>query len=282
MRTRTVLIGLALLLGAAALAVYLFTARFETTLEFRLEDGTSGQWVWNAAARIQDRLLRSFYQSDAGTVPLTFTHLKPGPSTLKISALGYVPVSVPVTLHRGSNRLAQPIALVGFEIPGLERFYVFESLDRGDIVCQIRPVGADGRAVLNHPCIPLWVACRVTVQMRGGRPAVESSETGNTRGQELFRGTVPWQWSARPEAVFRYSARIPQADMKPDPSLFRVIDYAIVLPDPRLITAKEFQAVMEGAPDLRDAGNLAAYLDRQGNRLRCFFDTSWNVPGREE
>ena len=66
MHTKTVLIALAGTLGVAALIVYLATARFDTTLEFRVQDRVSGQWVWNAAARLQDRFIRSFYQSDAG------------------------------------------------------------------------------------------------------------------------------------------------------------------------------------------------------------------------
>jgi len=282
MRTRTVLIALAVLVALAALAVFLGMSRFDTTLEFRVQDSVSGQWVWNAAVRVQDRFIRAFYQSDAGTVPLLFTHLEPGASMLQVSALGYVPVAIPVKLRRGSNRLAQPIRMVGYEIPHLQRFYVFEGLDNGDIVSQIRPVRSDGRAVVNHPCVPLWVAGRVTVQMNHGRPAVESSETGNVRGDELFQGIIPWQWDSRPETIFRYSARIPGSKMKTDPSLYRVIDYVIVVPDPRRISVPDLDAVMSAAPNLSDAHGLAAYLDRQGKNLRYFFDTSWNVKGREE
>ncbi|MGA2764457.1 MAG: hypothetical protein ABSG17_13950 [Spirochaetia bacterium] len=282
MRTRVVLISAVLLLGAAAVIVLLRMAEFDTTLEFSFQDSVSKQWVWDSAARVQDRLIRSFYQSDAGPVPFIFSHLKPGPSTLEISAPGYLPVSIPLKLHRGSNRLEKPIEMKGYEIPNLQSFVVFERLDGGDLVCQIRPVGNDGHAVTNHPCLPLWVECRVTVQLKDGRPVTEPTETRSTQGEELFRGSVPWEWNPTPETVFRYSARIPGSRIKPDPAPYRVVDYLIVIPDPRRMDVGELDALMKSAPALPDVGGLKAYLDGQGKKLRYFFDTSWNVQGTEQ
>jgi hypothetical protein len=282
MRTRAVLIALALLLGAAALAVFLRMASFDTTLQFSFEDSTSRQWVWDSRARLQDRFIRAFYQSDTGPVPFLFSHLKPGASTLEISAPGYLPVSIPVKLRRGGNRLEKPIEMKGYEIPNLQRFYMFERLDGGDLVSQIRPVGSDGHAVMNHPCLPIWVECRVAVQLTGGRPATEPTETGNARGNELFTGSVAWDWDPTPETPFRYSVRIPGSRIRADPALYRVIDYLIVVPDPRGMDTPELEALMRKAPGLPDIAALTAYLDRQGQKLRYFFDTSWNVKGREE
>ena len=78
MRTRAVLIALAACIGIAALAVLLRIARFDTTLEFSFRDSVSRQWVWDSTARLQDRLIFAFFQSDAGPVPFLFSHLKPG------------------------------------------------------------------------------------------------------------------------------------------------------------------------------------------------------------
>jgi hypothetical protein len=282
MRMRAVLIALAVLIGIAALAVFLRIARFDTTLEFSFRDGVSKQWVWDSTARLQDRVLFAYFQSDAGPVPFVFSRLSPGSSTLDISAPGYVPVAVPVKLHRGANRLSRPIEMVGFEIPRLQRFYVFERLDGGDFVSQLRPAGTDGHAVVNHPCLPLWVSARVAVQLQNGRPATEPAEEGNTRGAMLFSGHVDWQWDHAPETAFRYSIRIPGAKMTPDPSLLRVIDYLVVVPDPRVIGADELDRLMRNAPALPDFDAITAYLDREGKGIRYFFDTSWNVKAREE
>jgi len=136
--------------------------------------------------------------------------------------------------------------------------------------------------VMNHPCIPLWVGARVAVQLKDGRPVTESTETGSTRGDELFSGSVPWEWDPAPETTFRYSVRIPGSRIRPDPALYRVIDYLIVVPDLRSIDLPELEALMKNAPGLPDIAGLTAYLDRQGQKLRYFFDTSWNVKGREE
>ena len=282
MRTRVVLVALAVLIGIVALAVFLRVSTFDTTLQFSFRDGVSGQWVWDSTARLQDRLIFSFFQSDAGPVPFVFSHLKPGSWTLEISAPGYLAVSMPVSLHRGANRLARPIEMVGFEIPNLQRFYVFEQLDGGDLVSQLRPVGTDGRAVVNHPCLPLWVAARVAVQVKGGRPVTEAVEEGSTRGAELFSGHVDWKWDPAPETTFRYSIRIPGGRMKQDASLYRVIDYLIVVPDPRAVGRGELDRLMQNAPALSDLDAVKGYLDREGKGIRCFFDTSWNVKAREE
>ena len=282
MRMRAVLIALAVLVGIAALVVFLRLARFDTTLEFSFRDGVSRQWVWSATARLQDRVNYAFFQSDAGPVPFVFSHLTPGSSTLQISAPGYLPASVPVKLHRGANRLALPIEMTGIEIPGLQRFYFFESNDGGDIVSQIRPVGTDGHAVENHPCLPIRVAARVAVEMANGKPVIEPMDQGAARGEVLFSGRVDWKWDATPETAFRYSVRIPGSRMKQDGSPLRVIDYLIVVPDPRVMDPTALDKLMGGAPALPDFNAIAKYLDTEGKGVRYFFDTSWNVKAREE
>ena len=282
MRMRSVLIALAVLVGIAALAVFFRLAKFDTTLEFSFRDRVSGQWVWNATARLQDRVTYAFFQSDAGPVPFIFTGLKPGSWTLDISAPGYLPAAVPVKLHRGANRLPDPIVMTGFEIPALQRFYLFEKLDGGDVVVQLRPVGTDGRAVENHPCLPLWVEARVAVEVDHGKPVAETMDSGASRGDVLFSGHVDWKWDPAPETSFRYSVRIPGSAIKADTSPLRVIDYLVVVPDPRVTDPDAVGRLMERAPSLPDFDAIRKYLDREGRGVRYFFDTSWNVKAREE
>jgi len=266
-------------LAATALGVFLATVSFDTTLEFAFEDSVSGGWVWGAVARLQDRALIGFYQSDTGPVPYTFTHLKPGDAALTIEARGYEPVSVPVTLKRGSNRLSAPIRMVGYEIPSLVGFAIFEMRSGADIVCELRPIGEDGKAVVNHPCLDVWIGCRVTTQLRNGIPIKEPVDTGSSRGQELFSGKIGWTWDPLPQTVFRYTARIPGARIAANDAPYRVIDYLVVVPDPRAIEPGELDALMGAAPPLADPDALRAYLEKEKGRLRYFFDTSWNVPG---
>jgi hypothetical protein len=247
--------------------------------------------VWNARVRLQDRILRSYYQSDAGPIPQKLTHLKPGTSTLTISAPGYDPVSIPVTLARGKNRLPAPVKLVGREIPGLNGFSAFENVDNGDIVAQLRPLDASGKALVNHPCIDLWVGCVVSEQ---------AGDVRSPRGAVLFRGAVRWTWDARPESLFRYSVRISSADMQDMPSPYRVIDYLIVVPDPLKMSRAELEGIMAAAwrsGGLASAGmasahaersqperlapGIASALDAEKDRLRWFFITSWDVRVRQ-
>ncbi len=280
MRARAVLIALAAFLGIAAVAVFIGIARSDTTLEFSLRDSVSRQWVWDATARLQGRLILSFFQSDAGPVPLVFSHLKPGKSVLAISAPGYLPVTVPVSIRRGVNRLARPIDMVGIEIPGLSRFLVTEQWEGGDIVAHLLPVDADGRPLANHPCLPLWAEARVSAQVRDGRPVTEPAEAGSARGTELFRGRVDWQWDASPESQSRYALRIPGAAMKPDAAPFLVIDYLVVVTDPRVAGPDAVGELMRNAPALSDSDAIRRFLGEKG--LHPYFVTSWNVRAGEE
>lgn len=281
MKRRALLISILVpsALAVTALAVFLATARFDTSLQFSFEDAVSGGWVWGALARLQDRALLGFYQSDAGPVPYTFTHLKPGTATLTIEARGYEPVAVPVTLKRGANRLATPLRMTGVEIPSLVGFAIFERRSGADLVGELRPIAEDGTAVVNHPCLPLWIGCRITTQLRDGAFATEPADTGSTRGEELFRGKVEWTWDPLPQTVFRYSARIPGASIAASPAPYRVIDYLVVVPDPRAFGSGELDALMNAAPSIADPDALRAYLEKERGRLRWYFDTSWNVAG---
>jgi hypothetical protein len=268
-------------LAAAAILLSVWL-RTDTTLELTVRDAVSGRWVWDMAMHIQGRAVVGYYQSDAGPKPYRFTHLSPGTSTLEIAATGYQTVSLPVTLHRGRNRLPAPIDMVGLGIPDLAKFFIFEQLDAGDIVAELRPVSTTGAAMTNHPCMDLWVGCLVSVQVKNGAPVEEPVDTGSARGAPLFRGEVAWRWDPAPETQFRYRVRIPSARVQQDASLYRVVDYLIVEPNPLAITRAELGKLLERVFAMEDAARIAQALDAEKGRLRYFVDTSWNVKAREQ
>ncbi len=273
-----------LLLASAGLVLFAAVALFavawfgrDTTLELEVRDSVSGRWVWDVSLLLQDRIIVGFYQSDAGLRPYRFTHLAPGPATLEVSAPGYQEMKIPLTLRRGANRIAAPVTMIAPGIPDLARFFVFEKWDAGNIVAELRPVGVTGRALVNHPCMDLWVGCRVSVQAKDGEPVQEETPNGSSRGRELFQGEIPWKWDPAPEKQFRYSVSIPGARILDDPSPYRVIDYLIVEPDPTRITRAQLGDLMARVFQLADPARITAALDAEGERLRYFVDTSWNV-----
>jgi hypothetical protein len=272
----------AAVIAAVAVVVYLVMNPVVTTLEFEVRDAVSKSWVYDATFRLENREIRSFFQSDRGPVPQLFTNLKPGPATLELSAPHYVPVSEKIQLKRGRNRIEQPFDLVGYEIPELKEFIIFEKKNGNDIQCEIRPVSKAGPAVINHPCLPLWIGARVTVQMKNGLPVQEETEKGSVRGEELFRGRIDWQFDSYPETVFRYSAVIPGAKIKPAKAPYWVVDYLIVVPDPRKIGTAELDGIMEQAGALSPE-ELQKYLEpyQKEQKLMTYVFTSWNVKGGE-
>ena len=282
MKTKKFLIPVLVIVALAAVAVgvYLVMNPVETTLEFQVRDAVSRAWVWDASFRLQGRVIRAYYQSDRGPIPYRFTRLKTGQAELVIGAPSYVPVTVPVTLKRGENRLEEPIELVGYEIPELSRFIVFEDREGNDVVQEIRPVSKDGPAVLNHPCMDLWIGARVTVQMKDGLPVQEETEEGSVRGEELYKGVLAWEFDPLPETTFRYSSRIPGGGIEPNRDPYWVIDYLIVVPDPREIARDELEAIMEKAWALPPEG-IEEYLKPYAEQgvLTPYVFTSWNVEG---
>ena len=265
---------------AVAAAVYVAGNPVDTTYEFVVRDAVSGNWVWDATFRLQGRVIRSHFQSDRGARPQVFTRLQPGQATLEISAPSYQTQTIPVTLKRGENRLAEPVELVGREIPELAQWIIFESWEGGDLVQELRPVSAAGPAVTNHPTLDLWIGARVSVQVQEGVPVREETDTGAARGEELFRGKLQWRWDAAPETTFRYGAAIPGAEIAASSAPYWVIDYLIVVPDPTVAGGGEIDRIMEQAWDMPPeeiAARLAPH--EQAGTLTAYQFTSWNVAG---
>jgi hypothetical protein len=285
MKWKKALVPLAviLVLAAVAVAVYLYMNPVQTSLEFQVRDAVSKAWVYDASFRLEGRLIRSHFQSDQGAAVQRFTHLKPGPATLEISAPAYQPVSRALPLKRGANRLEEPVDLVGLELPELKSFIMFEDLAGSDVQVEIRPVSNAGPAVVNHPCLDLWIGARMTVQLKNGLPVQEETEEGSVRGEELFRGRLDWKFDSYPETVFRYSAVIPGAKIKPNKAPYRAVDYLVVLPHPLAIGKEELDSIMEKTWSLKPEA-VQEYLRpfQEQGKLRVEIFTSWNVKGAVE
>jgi heme/copper-type cytochrome/quinol oxidase subunit 2 len=282
MKTRRILIPVLVILVIAAVAVVVYVSMnpVDTTLEFEVRDAVSKGWIWDATFSVENRVIRSHFQSDRGPLPQVFTHLEPGEATLEIKARSYVSQTLTVNLKRGENRLAEPIGLVGYEIPDLTKWIIFEDRVGNDLVQEIRPVSSEGPAVLNHPCLDLWIGARISVQVYNGLPAQEETEEGSERGEELYKGILDWEWDGVPETTFRYSSFIPGSQITANNDPYWVIDYLIVVPDPREITREELDQIMEKAWDLPPTA-IQTYLEpyAEEGKLTPYLFTSWNVEG---
>jgi hypothetical protein len=169
------------------------------------------------------------------------------------------------------------------EIPNLKEFLMVEEPSGRDLRVEIRPVSNAGSAVINHPCLNLWIGARMTVQLRNGLPAQQETETNASRGEELFRGRLEWEFDPYPETVFRYRAIIPGARLKSSTAPYRVVDYLVVLPNPLRVSAPEFEGIMNEAWSLKPEmveGYLRSFQEQ--GKLRAEVSTSWNVKGAVE
>lgn len=281
MKRALTIAGLVILAAAVVLVIALVSMQnAPATLEFSVLDAESGGWVWDMTARLRDRFIRGYYQSDAGPIWFHLTRLARGDGTLEITAPHYEPARIPVHLRAGANRLESPVLMRGLEIPGLDHFLAFETLKGADIQIQLRPVGADGKAVLNHPCLALWVGCTISTEVKDGVPVREETDTGAARGKQLFQRQVAWRWDPTPETQFRYNALIPGSTIVDDPAPYRVIDYLVVVPDPLKMSREELASLMVSIWKLSGMDARRAALEKEKGRLRYFIDTSWNVKAR--
>lgn len=268
---------LAVALAATAVVVRLTTAPRGASLQFVLRDAVSRSWVWDATATLQDRVIHSYYQSDDGTTPRRFTRLERGDHALLVTAPSYSPQRVPVRITGRNTVLEEPVAMVGYEIPELAGFLVFETVGEGAYISELRPVRKDGRAAVDHPCLDLWVGCIVSVQTLDGVPTPRPVESGSDRGQTLFRSEIDWEWDSSPNSLFRYRARVPFSEFSLHQAPYLVFDYLIVVPDPRLISSTELDGVMKEVWATPDVTKGVELLQEYREKLDFFVDTSWNV-----
>lgn len=274
--------SIALVAGVIGLATMIIVrSLLMTTLSFKIEDAVSHSWVWDATIVVQDREIRSFFQSDSAPREATFTRLKPGQAILSVKAPYYIEIRLPLRLKPGRNVLSKPIALVGLTIAGLDHFTMVETPDESSLRVEIRPVDARGNAVSNHPCIPLWTGARVSAEAANGQLARDAYAAHPVRGATLFNGKIAWKWDPNPAAGFRYVATIPYSGLTDRTSPLLVIDYLVVVPDPTKMNVQELETMMNAAPQESDTAVLKAYLDkRRGDaRFEYFLTTSWNVKG---
>ena len=269
--------SIALILLAIGISVAIRSNSSDTTLSFSVVNSVSGDWVWDLEARMQNRVIKGYYQSDTKPAPpFVLTRLESGEHTLELSAPHYLPQQIPVDVKRGANTIPAPIEMTGFEIPGLETIYVFESLLGADINCELRPVNLAGMAIENHPALDIWVGAEVSVQLKDGVPVTETTQEASTRGTKLFKGSLEWSWDATPETLFRYTATIPGDKIADHPAPFVVIDYLVAIRDPRLISKAEMGDVLDELWAVSDDEDFVGKL-QQYNGISFYLDTSWNV-----
>jgi hypothetical protein len=279
MMRRNILIplGVIIVIGVIAVGVYFSYTSFDSTLEVTVRDAVSKSWVWDTSISVQNRIINTYYQSDRGPVPQTFTSLKTGESEITVSAPSCKTVTVPVNIKRGHNVVEEPIEIQGYEIPNLQRFIIFEDIVGADLEMELHPVGSDGKAVKYHPCVDLWIGCLVSEQLKDGEYVREPADEGSERGATLYRGKVEWSYDTEPETLFRYTAHLPGKQLKDSEAPYMVIDYVIIVPDSRKITKKEVNTLISEAMETTTVEELQPYLSKEDDRIDVYMFTSWNV-----
>jgi hypothetical protein len=145
---------------------------------------------------------------------------------------------------------------------------------------EIRPVGQDEKAVLNHPAVDIWIGVRVSAQVKGGRYTEKEEDKGSERGETIFAGRLDWTWDPSPETSFRYTVPIPVDKFAKSPARYYVVDTLIAVPRPGAVTREELDSIMTKVYDLNDPEAIKAYLDAYKDRFSTYLPpTAWNVEG---
>jgi len=254
------------------LIVVVIVKTSQAQLVFQVQDAVSQSWVWDMNASIQNKKIQGYFQSDNALIDYQFTGLKPGPTTLEISAPYYESVSIPLTLKRGENRISEPIALVGQEIPDLATFYAFERETPEGWSITVRPVTEGNYAVMLHPALDIWIGAKVS----SWEPQLPQTLKQLEEQPILFRGELDWKWDAYPETQFRYIASLPLAKLEQSTATLFAIEYLILVPNPKKITNEEFKAITEDI-GMMSLDKIAEYVDTLQGKVHYYTDISWDV-----
>lgn len=257
---------------AVFVAAYLSTVSFDTTLDFVVRDMSCGASVYGTEIQLQNRTIRGFFDTI-----YHFSHLDRGSSILKIEAPYYESVEVPVNLRRGRNILDEPIELMGLEIPELSHFYIMERIEDGQLISEVRPVAANGQAILNHPCLDIRMFVRISAQILDGAYSYEPSDEGAERGEELYTAELTPVWDASPGTIFRWTTRLPVEEIKQSRALYWVVDYLLLIPDPSEIGPTELAAIANELASKTTVEEWMGYLDTLEEALNFYLFPSWNV-----
>lgn len=268
-RSAVLAIVLAVLAVAAAGLAFLW-ARAPAALSFEVRDAASKSSVWDSTVRLQNRVIRGFCSTS-----YRFTHLRPGTFDLTVSAPHYEPASVRVRIRTGRTNTIAPISLVGYEIPDFSRLTVAAKRGARGLDLQMTAVDTAGDLIKVFPCIDVRIAVRVSVQLKGGAPALTPSKEGAERGTRLFRGKVDWTWNPAADAVYRYDAVVP--GIPPDAGPYVVVDYVVLIPDPRKISSQEVDALTSELLQINDARALGVSLRPYINKVKMESGTLWNI-----
>ena len=274
MKTRGwILLSAAVVIVIAVLvAAYLSTVSFDTTLEFVVRDMYCGESVYGTEIQLQNRTIQGFFDTI-----YRFSQLDRGSSILKIEAPYYEGVEVPVKLKRGKNILPEPIELMGLEIPELSHFYIMERIEDGQLISEVRPVAANGQAILNHPCLDLRMFVRISAQILDGAYSYEPSDEGAERGEELYKAELTPVWDANPGTIFRWKTRLPVEEIKNSRALYWVVDYLLLIPNPGEIGPSELDTIGIELASKTTVEEWLGYLDALEGALSFYLFPSWNV-----
>lgn len=270
MRRASLLARAAALLVVIAAGLVVLWARAPAAPSFEVRDAVSKSWVWDSTIRLENRVIRGFYSTS-----YRFTHLHPGTFDLTVSAPHYEPARVRVRVGFGRSTFTAPIYLVGYEIPDFSRFAVAANRGARGLELELAPADKGGHLIKVFPCMDLRIAVRVSVQLKGGAPAIAPVEEGAARGARIFEGKVGWTWNPAIDAVYRYTAAV--AGIPPDAGPYVVIDYVVIIPDPRKISAQEVGALVDGLVRINDVRALAVFLEPYRDRVRVESGSLWNV-----
>jgi hypothetical protein len=261
-----------------AILVFIFTTRFDTTLEFKISDKVSKAWVWNAEIKLENRFMKSYYQSDRGLIAYTFTHLKPGSSNIEIQAPSYENTTIPVKIGWGKNTIKTPIELTGYEIPGIAEVFVYKDRESDKLLLNPRAIDKDGKGIGRHPCLDMWFGIKISVQVKNGVMVREPVETGSERGEELFRGKLDWEWDSNPDTYYRYISSLDKSRVKKNNAPYNVYDYIVAFRDPRKISKQEMDEKLDKTIQMNDPVQVKQLLDGFGDKIIYFLISDWNQP----
>jgi len=200
MKSKTSLLFICLIIIGAILFVFSLAWRAQISkcdIDGSITDSLSGESVYGAQISIADKITFCYLNTE-----YELTGLSPEIYTLTAEALGYFQFSEEIALKKGKNKL--DIELVGKEIPGLEKIYVFSEFKQEGIELEIRFANQQNTSILYYPCLDmsLWGALYIR----------QGILNNYSFGRKLYEGSIKLFWDAQADP-WKYKSLIPWQDI---------------------------------------------------------------------
>ena len=246
--------------------IILFMAQ-KTTVLGEVVDEITGAPVYGAELYCQGKIIKTFFMQS-----FVFTNLKPGHDTLRIVAKGYDPYNREIKIKSGSNIL-KPIFLRAFEIPDINKIYIFARNYGKDSILEIRLVDSAGKGIINPPGMHFRLLVRVY-------PQLGSNDNAKViKSKLLYQDILHLNWNTNKLLGHKYYAPIDFTVIDFKKYEYAFLESLLLIPSNENVNSEEMDQFAESIQKLKTENQIGLFLEKNSDKVWALYDTIIDIEG---